>query len=229
MYRQVRSNLPVQTRSLAIPPHAPHTLKLAQVVSVTDAEGPGSRFAIWFQGCPWRCPGSCNPEMLPFEGGESVRIDDLLRQIELACEQGLDGITLLGGEPFAHAHGASLLASEVQQRGLSVMVFSGFTLEQLRAMPEPSVSELLRHTDILVDGPYLREQPDTQRRWIGSVNQRIHFLTDRYRADDPRWQRANTLEIRLIDGELSVNGFPAQHASSLWKRISRKATSDEQS
>ena len=41
----------------------------AQIVPCTEAEGPGARFALWFQGCPLRCPGCCNPEMLPFEGG----------------------------------------------------------------------------------------------------------------------------------------------------------------
>jgi len=54
-----------------------------------------------------------------------------------------------------------------------------YTIEQARELPDPAVAELLEHTDILVDGPYDRERPDTQRRWIGSTNQRIHFLTDR--------------------------------------------------
>ena len=44
-------------------------LSVAQIVPFTEAEGPGVRFALWFQGCPLRCPGCCNPEMLPFEGG----------------------------------------------------------------------------------------------------------------------------------------------------------------
>ena len=79
-------------------------------------------------------------------------------------------------------------------------------------------AELLSHTDILVDGPYLREQPDTARRWIGSTNQRIHFLTDRYSADDPRWRESNTLELRLVDGAITINGFPAKRAMSAWKR-----------
>ena len=38
------------------------TMQIAQVVPVTEAEGPGKRFAVWFQGCPLRCPGCCNPE-----------------------------------------------------------------------------------------------------------------------------------------------------------------------
>jgi anaerobic ribonucleoside-triphosphate reductase activating protein len=59
-----------------------------------------------------------------------------------------------------------------------------------------------------VDGPYRRELRETRRRWIGSSNQRIFFLTDRYGADDPCWLQANTVEIRLQEGIVSVNGFP---------------------
>ena len=99
-----------------------------------------------------------------------------------------------------------------------VMIFSGFLLEEARRMDDEAAQELLDETDILVDGPYIREQPETRRRWIGSANQRIHFLSDRCDPEDPRWLEKNTLEIRLRDGELSVNGFPARHAVGLWKR-----------
>src|SRR6266849_3956577 len=194
-------------------------LQLAQTVACTEAEGPGKRFALWFQGCPLRCPGCCNPEMLPFEGGHSIALAALLEQIQAsATDHGIEGITLLGGEPLAHVASAAALARLVREFGLSVMVFSGYTLEEARQLPDPAVAELLALTDILVDGPYVREQPDTRRRWIGSTNQRIHFLSGRYRADDPRWLLPNTLEIRLRGPELSVNGFPARSAVGLWKR-----------
>jgi anaerobic ribonucleoside-triphosphate reductase activating protein len=88
-------------------------------------------------------------------------------------------------------------------------------------MRDPAVHELLACTDLLVDGPYLREQPEPRRRWVGSANQQVHFLTDRYRSDDPCWQRPNTLEIRLRGHEVTINGFPAADAVSLWKRGSR--------
>ncbi len=194
-------------------------LRVAQVVPVTEAEGPGVRFALWFQGCPLRCPGCCNPEMLPFEGGTATTAGAILAQVEdVALNHGVEGITLLGGEPLAHAAGAVVLARALRERGLTVMLFTGHVLEEARAMPEPAVGELLGLTDILVDGPYVRELPDTSRRWIGSTNQRIHFLSDRYAADDPRWQMRNTLEVRLRGRELTVNGFPARSAVGLWKR-----------
>src|SRR3989440_11318807 len=94
-------------------------LKVAQIVAATEAEGPGIRFALWFQGCPLRCPGCCNPEMLPFQGGTPTTVAEVLRQIEQARASGIEGITFLGGEPTAHAAGAAALAREVRKRGLS--------------------------------------------------------------------------------------------------------------
>jgi anaerobic ribonucleoside-triphosphate reductase activating protein len=192
-------------------------LSVAQIVPATEAEGPGLRFALWFQGCPLRCPGCCNPEMLPFSGGTPTTIREVLLRLDEARKEGVEGITLLGGEPLAHAAGGAILAREARDRGLSVMVFSGHTLEEARAKGDPAIDQLLSLTDILVDGPYVREMPDTTRRWVGSTNQGIHFLTDRYEFDSS-WRKSNTLEIRLENGVLTVNGFPGRSAVGLWKR-----------
>ena len=198
------------------------TLSIAQVVPCTEAEGPGRRFAVWFQGCPLRCPGCCNLEFLSFSGGEKKTIAEMTRWMQRTRDDSaIEGITLLGGEPFAHAPGAAALARGARKLGLSVMAFSGYAIEHLREMPDPAVVELLSLTDILVDGPYLRDEPDTERRWIGSRNQRIHFLTDRYSFDE-QWRRKNTLEIRVAGGEITVNGFPARDAIGLWKGWKRK-------
>ena len=198
------------------------TMQIAQVVPCTEAEGPGKRFALWFQGCPLRCPGCCNPEFLPFKGGHTRTLREVAEELRRAKEEtGIEGITLLGGEPFAHAQASLALAKASQQLGLSVMVFSGYTIEELQQRAEPEVGELIALTDILVDGPYMREQPDTERRWIGSRNQRIHFLTPRYSFDE-QWRQKNTLEIRVDKDGISVNGFPAANAVGLWKGWKRK-------
>ncbi len=199
------------------------SIRAAHVVPCTEAEGPGRRFAIWFQGCPLRCPGCCNPEMLRFEGGIEIKIVDLLAQIDSAVERdGVEGITLLGGEPFAHAAAAASVAEAVKQRGLTVMIFSGYTLSELRGRKDAVTERLLSNTDILVDGPYLRDLPETQRRWIGSKNQIVHFLSDRYSENDPVWLQPNTLELRLDLTGLTVNGFPAAESKSFWQRTPTK-------
>jgi anaerobic ribonucleoside-triphosphate reductase activating protein len=147
--------------------------------------------------------------MLPFEGGRQAALTELVDEIRSAAfEHGIEGITLLGGEPLVHAAGASLLAAKTRDLCLSVMVFSGYMLDQARRLADPAVARLLALTDILVDGPYDRTQPEARRRWIGSANQSVHFLTDRYRADDTRWLLPNTIEIRLTPREVTVNGFP---------------------
>jgi anaerobic ribonucleoside-triphosphate reductase activating protein len=198
------------------------SMQIAQMVPCTEAEGPGKRFAIWFQGCPLRCPGCCNPEFLPFKGGQNKTLDEMTTLLSQARdERQIEGVTLLGGEPFAHATAAVALAMVSRQLSLSVMVFSGYILEELQNRPEPEVSELLSLTDILVDGPYERDKPDKERRWIGSTNQRIHFLTDRYSFDD-QWRTRNTLEIRVVGREITINGFPSADAVGLWKGWKRK-------
>jgi anaerobic ribonucleoside-triphosphate reductase activating protein len=215
---------PRTDRTRMTAPADPLTVQIAQVVPCTEAEGPGKRFAVWFQGCPLRCPGCCNPEFLPFTGGEPRTVADLSNEMARARDEaGVEGVTLLGGEPFAHAAGAAALADAARRLGLSVMVFSGHTLDQLRRRAD--AADLLARTDILVDGPYLRDQPDTERRWIGSRNQGVHFLTDRHRFDD-QWRRRNTLEIRVRGGEVVVNGFPAGAAAGLWKGWRRAAAPD---
>lgn len=194
-------------------------MRIAQIVPRTHAEGPGERFALWFQGCPLRCPGCCNPEFLPFAGGEDLSVEEVTAQFP----RDVEGISLLGGEPFAHAADASKIAAFARGRNLGVMVYSGFTLEELRANPDPAVAELLALTDLLVDGPYDRTQPELSRRWIGSANQQLHFLTPRYDPTDACWRRRNTLEIRVRGAEVTVNGFPAAGAVGLWKRPPRPA------
>src|ERR1700735_4612183 len=144
-------------------------LSVAQTAPVTQAEGPGRRFALWFQGCPLRCPGCCNPEMLPFEGGLRTSLAEVVAGLTIArTEHAVEGITLLGGEPFAHAIGAAALAQAAHALDLSVMVFTGYHLEALRDATDRGVQRLMARTDILVDGPYQRDRPEQKRRWIGS-------------------------------------------------------------
>lgn len=77
------------------------------------------------------------------------------------------------------AQGLAEVAKGAQTLGLSVMVFSGYTMSELGEMQLPGVEQLLRYTDVLVDGPYEANKPDKTRRWVGSTNQQFHYLTRR--------------------------------------------------
>jgi anaerobic ribonucleoside-triphosphate reductase activating protein len=178
----------------------------------TEAEGPGRRYAIWVQGCPMRCPGCCNPELLAFAGGTPRTVSTLIERVLAAHDRSrLEGISLLGGEPFAQAPALAVLAEQLRHAGLGVMTYSGYRLAELQAKiaaDEPGVARLLAATDLLVDGRYERERPDHVRRWIGSTNQALHFASNRYQVDDPAFRAGETIELRLVDGELVINGWP---------------------
>jgi anaerobic ribonucleoside-triphosphate reductase activating protein len=198
-------------------PVASSSLNVAIVVPCTEAEGPGRRYALWVQGCPLRCPGCCNPEMLPVVERTRRSVDDITAEVLAAREEhGIEGISLLGGEPTRQAGPLADVAAAAQAAGLSVMVYSGFTLAELQAEGDDDVRRLLSHTDLLVDGRYDETRRTTTRRFIGSDNQMLHFLTTRYRRDDPRLSADNTVELRVrvgSDGALFVvNGWPVHGA-----------------
>ena len=110
-------------------------LRIGAVSQTTDVEGPGRRFAIWSQGCSIRCSGCFNPHLWGNAGGRSVLVADLAGD---ALKAGVEGITLLGGEPFDQAGAFAALAKLVRAGGLSVMTFSGYYLGQLLALDAPS-------------------------------------------------------------------------------------------
>ena len=186
-------------------------INVATCVEATQAEGPGTRFALWVQGCPMRCEGCCNPEMLEFEDRAWTDVDVLAGQILAAAEaHALEGVSFLGGEPFSQAAGLALLARRVRAAGLTVMVYTGFTVESLHRRKDAGVDALLAQTDLLVDGPFVASRPDRRRRWIGSLNQRGIALTDAYAALAAEWDTSpDTVEVRITsDGRLMVNGSP---------------------
>lgn len=187
-------------------------LQVAMMVPRTAAEGPGWRFAVWVQGCPMRCAGCCNPEMLSFDRAvERLSVDDVAARV---AREDVEGVTFLGGEPFSQASALSALAAAVRATGRTVMTFTGHTLGELRAMCDPAVDALVARCDLLVDGRYESARRTTARRWVGSENQVMHFLTDRYRPEDPVFHGSNEVEIRIRRGEITMNGWPVDGAKT---------------
>lgn len=186
------------------------SLRIATISPDTEAEGPGRRFALWVQGCSIRCAECCNPEMFDARRGTETPVADLVAQIPA----GVEGVSILGGEPFDQAAGVTAFVRAAKARGLTTMIYSGYYLAELRARPD--TADALAATDLLVDGRYDHAQPEPPpprgRRWIGSANQTMHFLGDAYSASDPRMRAPNTIEIRVQDGKLLINGWPSANA-----------------
>jgi anaerobic ribonucleoside-triphosphate reductase activating protein len=151
------------------------------------ANGPGARFVVWFQGCTLGCPGCFNPTTHDASGGREVAIDELVGELTSAAASrsaaapAIEGLSLSGGEPLQQPAAARALLDAARALGLSTLAFSGYTIDEIRALP--GGPEVLARLDVLIDGRYIaRERHAIGLR--GSANQRIRLLTERYTRRD---------------------------------------------
>lgn len=182
-------------------------ITINRYIEKTTVEGPGTRACIWVQGCPIKCKDCINEHMWNIEDGITMDINDLLNII--TSVDGIEGVTILGGEPFYQAESVYTLGNLIKQHSLSLVVFTGYTLKELQQNNNKYVQKLLSITDLLIDGPYLDNKQDFSRPWIGSTNQQYHFLTDRYAyLKDTINNIKNGFDIRISPkGEILINGM----------------------
>lgn len=150
------------------------TLRLSGVVKESIVDGAGLRLVVFSQGCPHHCPECHNPHTHDFNAGTDTDVQKIVD--EVLKNPMLRGVTFSGGEPFCQADGFAELAKrlKVENRKLDIMVYSGWTYEQLieKAKKEPAVEKLLHLCDTMVDGPFIVAQKDLTLRYRGSKNQR---------------------------------------------------------
>lgn len=193
-------------------------VNIHKVIYRTTAEGFGIRSCVWMQGCSRHCKGCMAKETWNPDEGIQMDTDEILvsvfEQIEPDCtiqdgnlSDGIEGVTFLGGEPFEQSEALAEMIQKIKEKGLSVIVFTGFTIEQLQARQEEAVSRCLEKIDLLIDGAYIEEKREFVRPWVGSSNQRFLFLTDKYSEKDIE-RTNNRLEIRITrDGKIQINGM----------------------
>lgn len=180
-------------------------IRVYRYLEKTRMAGPGSRFCLWVQGCGRRCDGCMAVETWPHDGGTLVDIDEMCRLISETPD--IEGVTFLGGEPFEQAAVLSVLAYKIKSAGLSIVVFTGFTYEELLKSNDRDVQELLQTTDLLIDGPFIKDKFDLSRPWVGSSNQQYRFLTNRYSENDIT-NVHNQIEVRISpNGKTLINGM----------------------
>ena len=145
------------------------------------ANGPGERMVIWLQGCALGCRGCFNPATHAFAPASVMPVSTLLADITSAARE-LDGVSVSGGEPFAQPQALrDLLRGVKEDTGLSVLVFSGYNLAEIER--HPLRARVLPFIDVLVAGRFV-EARRVGHGLIGSANQRIHRLSDRYQLAD---------------------------------------------
>lgn len=172
-------------------------LRIAHLIHGCRTLGPGARTVVWVRGCARRCPGCIAAPILDDGPALELNVDELVSRVLSTTDE---GVTFSGGEPFEQAGALGSVARALQAAGRSVMVYTGNTLAELRARPDPDLAELLAAADILVDGTFEQSQ-QADLLWRGSANQQVHLLTPRYQHLASELSRPGLgVEVR-VDGE----------------------------
>jgi len=138
-------------------------------------EGPGRRSSVLFQYCPLKCKGCWTPQLHSKEAGELISVEKLT-QLLLDPNYERDGVTILGGEPFAQPEGLNALVKALRSKNCPhIVCYSGYTLEVLRekAARQPAIGDVLSKIDVLIDGVYVESLSSSAGLWTGSGNQRV--------------------------------------------------------
>ena len=188
------------------------------VISVSLVNGPGERFVIWTQGCKRNCPGCFNPETHVVSGvGQELDEQQIIALIPKNCR----AITVSGGEPFDQAEGLSRLLQLAKKESYEVLVYTGYTLEELRNMSleskKEAVAQSLELIDILIDGPYEKNLPSVHQ-WTGSGNQKVHFLSQRSSIEEKE------VESSLLEaGEIFIEKNGNIRATGIFNGLALKS------
>jgi anaerobic ribonucleoside-triphosphate reductase activating protein len=152
-----------------------------QIKNCDIANGEGVRVSLFVSGCTNHCEQCFQPQTWDFTYGQPFTQETEDQLLSLLSPTYINGLTLLGGEPFEPDNQRALLpflhrVREVYPRK-NIWAFSGFTYEELHqegSHPRCEVTdELLSLLDVLVDGRFIQAQKDISLRFRGSRNQRL--------------------------------------------------------
>lgn len=118
-------------------------------IAISESNGPGQRLVIWVQGCHHHCKNCFNPETHSFKSDRQVDTQQIVDDINQ--RRGICGVTFSGGEPLEYPL-ALLEIIEKINSNLSIIVFSGYTLEE--ALSSKERTQVLKQCDLSILGRY---------------------------------------------------------------------------
>ena len=142
------------------------------------SNGPGVRVSIFVQGCTFNCKECFNPETHNFKGGKLFTTMDMDKIIQLAKEDYICGLSILGGEPLHpnNIESVSMIAEYFKYKypNKTIWIWTGFKIENLLTRTDIDiVNELFNYIDVLVDGQFEIDKKDITLKYCGSSNQRV--------------------------------------------------------
>lgn len=197
------------------------SVRIHGILWKTKALGPGTRVALWLQGCERRCEGCMSLESRPLTGGKVVSIQKLAEKILKVSDT--EGITISGGEPFLQADALYALLKELRKcRDFGVIIYTGYTVEELKALHNEKIDAILNGlADLIIDGEYV-ERLNDGRSLIGSANQVPHFLTERYKPYAGMYtSKTRNVEIIATQDEVLLAGIPDRAMLKTWMQMKK--------
>jgi len=178
-------------------------MNIAHIEENCFVYGPGCRFVIWTQGCSIHCDGCWNKEMWSFDTINEISMHKLTEQIENEIES-IEGVTILGGEPFDQFDELKKLVKQIRKLDLSIIVYTGYSLNELLKKNYTKIYEFI---DILISEKYDNSKRSDNGGLIGSSNQKITFLSNKYSKEELPLN--NQIEISInSNGQINYYGFP---------------------
>lgn len=182
-------------------------MNVARILYPVNVLGPGNRIGIWTVGCSRSCPGCSNPELWEQKPEYEIPVSCLIELINsISDKHQIDGFTISGGEPMLQAGELLELITNLCDISTDVLVYTGFSIEELKASTDPSVKPLLKSIAVLIDGEYVEELNDNSRL-RGSSNQRIHILKNQFESKYNDYIVSSSNQIQnftTTDGIVSV-------------------------
>jgi len=171
----------------------------------TDVLGPGNRFILWVQGCPFNCKSCATPDGIPIVPNKLFKLDTIIQLI--IKNKNIDGITISGGEPFLQASKLYTILNKVLlvRPKLNVIVYTGFKYDSL---DWKEAKKLLTKIDLLIDGPYI-DSLNNNKGLRGSVNQNFIFLTERLKPYKEYFYNSHRkIEVHIDNFNQTIIGIP---------------------
>jgi anaerobic ribonucleoside-triphosphate reductase activating protein len=176
--------------------------------------GPGKRIGIWLQGCSIRCPACVSQDTWASDTGREMEVAALLAWCRRVAADGVDGITLSGGEPFDQAGALTGLLKALHHwrarsgRGFDILCYSGYPLDRLRRKH----AGILALLDAIIPEPYVDGLP-LAHVWRGSANQPLVPLSPRGAARYAEYLAApaedgRRMQVAADGGRLWFIGIP---------------------
>jgi anaerobic ribonucleoside-triphosphate reductase activating protein len=148
-------------------------MNYTQLNKFDTMNGEGVRVSLFVAGCTLNCKGCFNKEAQNFRAGNVFTDETLALIVDMLSDDCIDGLSILGGDPLEPKHIKEVQNVVYYVRKVlphkTIWVWTGRLLEDIQS----SSPEILKHIDVLIDGPFIQELRDPECIYYGSTNQRL--------------------------------------------------------